>query len=825
MSRRARFRRSLGLLLSGVVMTGGLVAVDAPAALASYPVPPTPLGLTAAIEPIQPYIGQTTCQPTAKPGVSAFRNLLIHTYPDTGSLGISRDCGAGGQSEHKEGRAFDWRVSYYNSRQRAEANTLIAWLTKTDQYGNKAAMARRFGIMYMIWNKQIWKAYDPRGWQPYYGASAHRDHVHFSFGWAGAKKVTSYWDRTVAPLDFGPNPPAHVTPVPRLSNLDVVRRYGGTTLALPAGGSAVKVVQAALKLPVDGDYGSDTAAAVARFQVDQRLYPSQKFGKAEWLKLFPPPVVPFGKVDPTRSALGNLLVSGWAIDGETPNPISITATLDNVSVGTTVASLPRDDVQQAYPEYGAAHGFLLSVPVGPDDTALHRLCVTAVNAPGTLGTDAGLGCSTVSLQHDPVGGLDSVQQSLDVVRVTGWALDPDVVDPLATSLSVDGVTSAVVPTVATRADVAAAWPGMGDQHGVTADLPLAAGSHTVCLSATNVAGTLGGTTPVQLACSTVVVRHSPTGVLELVRRVPGGVLVRGWALDPDVTAPVQVDVRSDGVTATTLTADVTRTDLPSSYTDNGTGHGFSAVVDLPAGTHSVCVRVHDAPGTDGSDVDLTCQSVTVTNDPVGVLKVLRTAPGTGLVLTSGDAYDPDTASASNVVVKVDGVQVATVAAAGTSTTALSRWPAYGSGHAFAAKLFLRPGRHTVCLTLANAAGTPGVDQGLSCRTVLISDGTGGFAPVSVRGRTMTVRGWALDPDKSMASTIAVVVDGRTRWVGPAALWRRDLSLVAPGYGGSHGFAVPVSTVRGYHTVCVVSRNTSGTPGVGKSLGCRRVAVY
>jgi hypothetical protein len=802
------------VLVSGALLASGLVAVAAPPAQAAYAVPPTTRGLTSAIEAPEPYIGQSTCNPVAKPGVVAFRNLLLRTYPDTGSLGITRDCGIGGQSEHKEGRGFDWRVSYANGRQRAEANALLTWLTRTDAYGNRAAMARRLGIMYMIWNHKIWKVYDSRGWQPYHGASPHTDHVHFSFGWNGAKKVTSYWDRTVAPIDFGPRPPVHVTPVRAVANLALVRTYGGTTLALPARGTAVRLVQKALRQKVDGDYGAGTAAAVARFQVDQRLAPTQRFGPAEWRALFPPPVVPFGALDATRSALGNLLVTGWAVDADTTGPIDVRATLDGAAVGTTSAALWRADVAAAFPELGPTHGFAFVVPTvdGP-----HQLCLTAVNAPGSPGTDAALGCATVQLTHGPSGALETLRPSLGVVHVTGWALDPDAVDPVTTALTVDGAASPVVPTAATRTDLGAAWPGMGDGHGVTADLELSEGTHTVCLSAANLPGTPGA--DARLGCRTVVVPHSPAGALELAQRAPGGVSVRGWALDPDVVAPVTVDVLSDGAVVTTLTADAPRPDLAPAWPDQGASHGLATVVDLPVGTHQVCLRPHNAAGTPGADLTLPCRSVTVAHEPVGVLTALRTVPGGGAVLVSGDAYDPDTALPSTVVPLVDGVARLPLVAALPSTTADGRWPGYGALHGFAGRLTLPRGTHRVCLSLLNAVGTPGVDRGLGCRTLVVSDPIGSARITAVYPRRVIVRGWALDPDVARGTTVAVVVDGRTRYVGPALGWTTATPAAFPGYGGRHGYVASTPVTRGTHRVCVWARNATGTPGSSRSLGC------
>jgi hypothetical protein len=146
-----------------------------------------------AIDPLASYVGQVTCDPTPKPGAVALMNLLEATYPSTTSFGIGRDCAVGGTSEHKEGRAYDWGVDAADPAQAAMAEDLLIWLLAPDAYGNKYAMARRLGIMYVIWNRMTWKAYAAdKGWQPYTGASPHTDHVHFSLSWDGALGATSW---------------------------------------------------------------------------------------------------------------------------------------------------------------------------------------------------------------------------------------------------------------------------------------------------------------------------------------------------------------------------------------------------------------------------------------------------------------------------------------------------------------------------------------------------------------------------------------------------------------------------------------------------------
>lgn len=155
--------------------------------------PPTP-AFGPSIDPYAVYEGQSTCSTDPKPGVVDFSRMALAAYPYTGSYGISRECNLGGQSEHKEGRAFDWMVSASNSRDVGAVDDMINWLLATDRYGNRHANARRLGVMYIIWNRYMWRAYRPDdGWQPYSGPNPHTDHVHFSFSWAGALQQTSWW--------------------------------------------------------------------------------------------------------------------------------------------------------------------------------------------------------------------------------------------------------------------------------------------------------------------------------------------------------------------------------------------------------------------------------------------------------------------------------------------------------------------------------------------------------------------------------------------------------------------------------------------------------
>ncbi|KOV87951.1 hypothetical protein ADL03_06265, partial [Nocardia sp. NRRL S-836] len=168
-----------------------LVAVIALGTVAAQAAPTTP-NFAAGIDPYSAYDGQTTCESSAKPGPLGVRDLLNATYGNHTS-GIVRNCD-GATSEHHEGRALDYHFNYFDAADRAKAEDFLGWLLATDQHGNKHAMARRLGVMYLIWNNKIWEAYRPdAGWTPYNGASPHQDHIHISFSWAGANKQTSWW--------------------------------------------------------------------------------------------------------------------------------------------------------------------------------------------------------------------------------------------------------------------------------------------------------------------------------------------------------------------------------------------------------------------------------------------------------------------------------------------------------------------------------------------------------------------------------------------------------------------------------------------------------
>ncbi|HVU72107.1 MAG TPA: hypothetical protein VHE83_04035 [Mycobacteriales bacterium] len=235
MTHPAPWRHRRGRVLTRVAATTVLAALVAatPAAAQAAPrakalaVPRIKVSLPASIEDIPPYVPQVSCDATAKPGAIALMNLLLKTYPGSTNMGIVHTCAEEGMtSEHAEGRALDWGVNRNVAKQKAQAQSFLTWLFATDADGNEQAMARRLGVMYVIWNDRIrmtggdWRPYDASicGKKGHSPTTCHENHVHISLTWAGAWKRTSFWTGKVAPDDYGPcktalqiktNKPAH----------------------------------------------------------------------------------------------------------------------------------------------------------------------------------------------------------------------------------------------------------------------------------------------------------------------------------------------------------------------------------------------------------------------------------------------------------------------------------------------------------------------------------------------------------------------------------------------------------------------------------------
>jgi peptidoglycan hydrolase-like protein with peptidoglycan-binding domain len=298
MSVRARLVTLGGTVLAVPLMAVGVAsAAEAatPAVAPVVPVPPTK-ALPAALDIRTPYEAQLSCDPRDKPGVTAFAALMKANYK-TGVTGISRSC-QGDISEHYEGRALDWMLNVKDPKQKAVADSVVAWLS-----ANQGAMARRFGISYIIWNTKMWREYAPQqGWAKYTGSVPHTDHIHFSFSWDGAMKRTSWWTgKATKVVDLGPcrvysGQYAPLYTVPRTAacptNLPVAPVSPYPVYVSGQKNAQIAVAQRALKVTSDGAFGPQTYAALISWQSRARVPITGVLDKATWAKLVPTPPAP-----------------------------------------------------------------------------------------------------------------------------------------------------------------------------------------------------------------------------------------------------------------------------------------------------------------------------------------------------------------------------------------------------------------------------------------------------------------------------------------------------------------------------------------------------
>lgn len=270
-------------LVSGVLPNGQPFTLPPPGT-PPYPVAASPAGLgggaaiPARVESAPAYVAQASCDPSDKPGVTAFKALVAQAYPAGRDWGSIRNCSDDGISEHLEGRAWDWNVNVSDPAQFAAASQLLSWLTGTGPDGQPGYNARRLGIMYLGYNYRIWGAYRAaEGWRVLNNSNPHTDHIHISFTWNGAMKRTSFWTGTVPAQDYGPCRVFQGQPAPLYSRANPSPcppapplppgLAGNPVLWRGSGGSSVIRAQQALGVnPATGTFGPQTQAAAVAFQ-------------------------------------------------------------------------------------------------------------------------------------------------------------------------------------------------------------------------------------------------------------------------------------------------------------------------------------------------------------------------------------------------------------------------------------------------------------------------------------------------------------------------------------------------------------------------------
>ena len=187
----AVLRRAAVLVTVVVALLAATTAVQA----AEYDEPP---------EDYASYQPQTKCRETARPGTRELAGWINAEFSGGTATASVRACSSGGASEHKDGRAIDWSMNAAKKKQRREVAQFLGRLFADDSKGHSHALARRMGIMYVIWNDHIYASYDEFAKRDYKSSSCptlkgcsatlrHRDHVHISLSKPGGRGATSWY--------------------------------------------------------------------------------------------------------------------------------------------------------------------------------------------------------------------------------------------------------------------------------------------------------------------------------------------------------------------------------------------------------------------------------------------------------------------------------------------------------------------------------------------------------------------------------------------------------------------------------------------------------
>lgn len=407
-----------------------------------------------------------------------------------------------------------------------------------------------------------------------------------------------------------------------------------------------------------------------------------------------------GAVDVVALQGRSLRLVGWVLDPNVRAPLLFKVLVDGKQAFSGSADRPRPDLVPFFPGVGANHGFEATFAVAPGRHAIEVYGYQVEGAADLVRIDAG----TVSLGV-PFGAVDLVTRVPGGIRVAGWVIDPD--DAAQVHVYVDDrMVTAASPSVV-RPDVAATYPGFADAQGFDVVVPAGGGTDQVCVYAYNPSQP---TLSPLLGCRSIVSVVDPTGAVDIVSPVPGGLRIAGWALDPDTVEPVVVHVYVDGALVKVLTADLPRADVGRAYPGFGERHGFEAVVPAVPGRHEVCAYAINVGA--GRNALIGCAVATMPSVPFGALDVA--ALQDGRLRLVGWAIDPDTTDPIDVHVHVDGRPVAQTVARGRRADIGAQYPAWGSDHGFEITIDAA-GARSVCVYAINTG--PGTNVLLGCRAV------------------------------------------------------------------------------------------------------------
>lgn len=166
---------------------------------------PPAAAVATPVEGYAPYDAPATCHVQPRAGTVVLARWVVRRFGG-GIVSEGRACDRkdGPTSEHQTGQALDWSADADRRADRRRVHDFLHLLFATDRHGNADAAARRMGVMYVIWDDQIYSAWNGFHPERYLNSACtsrrrcsqtlrHRDHVHVSLDLRGARGRTSWF--------------------------------------------------------------------------------------------------------------------------------------------------------------------------------------------------------------------------------------------------------------------------------------------------------------------------------------------------------------------------------------------------------------------------------------------------------------------------------------------------------------------------------------------------------------------------------------------------------------------------------------------------------
>lgn len=411
----------------------------------------------------------------------------------------------------------------------------------------------------------------------------------------------------------------------------------------------------------------------------------------------------------------------------------------------------------------------------------------------------------------PFGNFELGTTTINSATVRGWTIDPNTAQPISVHLYVNGKWGGEFSAGRARLDVAQAYPQSGPHHGFEFTFPVGQGTFDACIYAINV----GPGYNQLLGCRTLSTPSGPPiGNIDTSALSNRSVALRGWAIDPDTPASIDIHAYVNGAWGGSYRADKSRTDVAAAYRGYGDLHGFDVSLRVPVGTSTICLYgINQGAGYNQS---IGCRTVsTASGPPFGNLESVEVTT-TGARVT-GWVIDPDTENPTSVHIYVNGRWGGAYAADALRTDVAAVYAGYGASHGIRADVPVPPGTSTVCVYAIDVIGSS--NPLLGCRSVTRPGGPpfGSLDSASGAPGILNVSGWVIDPDTADPVAVHVYVDNQ--WGGSfvADIARADVGRAYPNAGADHGYQATLAVPSGRHEVCVFAINV-GT-GYNTRVGC------